>query len=93
MTYLLLLSLVLDKLLLLLQNFESLLVGSSLGSVQLGFVDLSINNISLVCLGSLTRFSGKLLKVVINESMTLSPFCSKLKARLRINKTPETPLV
>jgi len=41
--HLFLLGLILDELLLLLQDFQSLLVGSSLGCIELGFVDLLVS--------------------------------------------------
>jgi len=43
LAHLFLLSLILNELLLLLQDLQSLLVGSGLGRVELGFVDLPVS--------------------------------------------------
>ena len=43
LAHLFLLGLILNELLLLLQDFQSLLVGSSLGCIELGFVDLLVS--------------------------------------------------
>ena len=43
LAHLFLLGLVLDELLLLLQDLQSLLVGSGLGRIELGFVDLPVS--------------------------------------------------
>ena len=93
LAHLFLLSLILNELLLLLQDLQSLLVGSSFRRIELGFVDLPVSEHMTICAEELTRFSGRLLSVVIKESMTLSPFCSKLNARLRTKRTPDTPLM